>query len=307
VYDTFLTLLNKLLPLYAVILIGFVAGRTLKAKWESIATLLIYVIAPIIVFTGIMSAPLDASRLALPFLFFLICSTLCVIFFYILSFFWQPPTKNILAFSTATGNSGYVGLPVAIFIFGNDALSIAVLIALGFILYENTLGFFITARGQHSTLESLGRVVRLPTVYAFILAVICNLSNIELGSALTELGVNFRGAYSVLGMMMIGLGVAQYTRLTLDFRFISTALLLKFLVWPMVMISLILLDKHFLHFFSPLEHSVMLLMSVVPLPANSVALAMEMGTAPEKTASAVLISTLLALFYIPLVMGLYLL
>ena len=304
-HDTFLTMFNKVLPLYGVILIGFIAGRTLKTKGENIAPLLIYIIAPIVVFTGIMSAPLDPSKLALPFLFFTLCCVLCLIFFYALGFFWKAPIKNILAFSTATGNTGYFGLPIAIFLFGEEAFSIAVLIALGFILYENTLGFFITARGHHTTLESLGRVLRLPTVYAFILAVIFNLSNIQLGSALTELGINFRGTYSVLGMMLIGLGVSQLTSIKLDFRFIGTALSLKFLVWPIVVSGMILLDKSTVQFFSPLEYQVMLLMSIVPLPANSVALAMELGTAPEKVATAVLISTVFALFYIPIVAGFY--
>jgi malate permease and related proteins len=303
--DTFLTMLNKILPLYGVILIGFIAGRTLKTKGENIAPLLIYIIAPIVVFTGIMSAPLDPSKLALPFLFFFICCALCLIFLSVLGFFWASPTKNILAFSTATGNTGYIGLPIAIFLFGEEAFSIAVLIALGFILYENTLGFFITARGKNTTLESLGRVLRVPTAYAFILAVICNLSNIQLGTALTELGINFRGAYSILGMMLIGLGVSQLTMIKLDFRFISTALLLKFLVWPLVVLVVIFIDKNTIQFFDPLEYKIMLLMSIVPLPANSVALAMELEAAPEKMATTVLISTVFALFYIPLVSGFY--
>jgi malate permease and related proteins len=290
----------NLLPLYAIIGIGFVAGRLITARWEAIATLLIYVIAPIVVFFGIMSTPLDASKLSLPFLFFFICCAFCLIFLYSLKFFFRSPIKNILAFSAATGNTGYFGIPVAIFLFGNEAFGIAVLVALGFILYENTLGFFITARGQHTTLESLKRVLRLPTVYAFIVAVICNLSNVKLGPAFTELGTNFRGTYSVLGMMMIGLGVAQLTSFKPDFRFLFTALSLKFLVWPLVITGLILLDKYFIHFFSPIEHSVMLLMSIVPLPANSVALATELKTAPEKIATAVLISMFFPLFMIPL-------
>jgi len=297
--------LHKLLPLYAIILIGFVAGRLITARWEAIATLLIYVIAPVVVFVGIMSAPLDIGRLALPLVFFIICCSLCLLFYFTICRLWPSPLRNILAFSAATGNSGYFGLPIAIFLFGEEAFSISVLIALGFILYENTLGFFITARGHHDTLESLGRVLRLPTVYAFILAVICNLSGLTLPAALTELGTNFRNAYFILGMMMIGLGVAQLKTLKLDIRFISIAFLLKFLVWPIVVVGVILMDKQMFHIFSPLEHNVMLLMSLVPLPANSVALAMELGSAPEKIATAVFLSTVFAAFYVLIISGLY--
>ncbi|MFU8797922.1 MAG: AEC family transporter, partial [Gammaproteobacteria bacterium] len=207
----------NLLPLYAIILIGFIAGRLLKnTRWESIATLLVYVIAPVVVFFGIMSTPLNASKLSLPFIFFFICCALCLLFFFTVCKLWPSPERNILAFASATGNTGYFGLPIALFLFGEEAFGIGVLIALGFILYENTLGFFITARGHHTTLEALSRVLRLPTVYAFILAVILNLSGVTLHSSLITLGINFRGAYFILGMMMIGLGVAQLKTLKLD-------------------------------------------------------------------------------------------
>src|SRR5690348_8810287 len=48
--DIALSLLIKLIPLYCVILLGFLAGRYLHAQKETIGSLLIYIIAPFVIF-----------------------------------------------------------------------------------------------------------------------------------------------------------------------------------------------------------------------------------------------------------------
>lgn len=302
----FTTILQKLIPLYALIFIGFIAGRLLHVKKESVATLLIYVIAPMVVFHGIATVQLDPGRLTLPVLFFTLCCLICLTFYKVAGIFWRAPTKNILAFAVGSGNTGYFGLPVTAFLFGPEAVGLTILSAFGFILYENTLGFFITARGHHTIKESLLRVLKLPTVYAFALGVIVNLSGASFDKTMQDFGMNFRGAYSVLGMMLIGLGVASQEKLKLHAKFVSLSFAAKFLVWPLVVSAIIYLDRTRFHLYDPLTHNVMFLMAIVPLPANSVAVATELKSEPEKAAMAVLLSTLFALFYIPLMTGWFL-
>jgi len=62
------------------------------------------------------------------------------------------------------------------------------------ILFENTLGFYITARGHHTIKEAAIKVAKLPAVYAFVLAVILNLSGWHLTGGLADLASSFRGA-----------------------------------------------------------------------------------------------------------------
>lgn len=302
----FVTLLQKLVPLYALIFVGFIAGRLLHVKKETIATLLIYVIAPMVVFHGIATVQLDSERLTLPILFFTLCCLVCLTFYKISGLFWHAPTKNILAFAAGSGNTGYFGLPVTAFLFGPEAVGLTILSAFGFILYENTLGFFITARGHHTIKESLTRVLKLPTVYAFALGVLVNLSGASFDNTVQDLGMNFRGAYSVLGMMLIGLGVASQERLKLHAKFVTLSFLAKFFVWPVLVLAIIYCDRAYFHFYDPMTHNVMLLMAIVPLPANSVAVATELKSDPEKAAMAVLLSTLFALFFIPLMTAFFL-
>jgi len=88
-------------------------------------------------------------------------------FYSISKLFWKDNSRNILAFTAGTGNTGYFGLPVAMVLFNSEQVGLVVLSILGFVLYENSLGFFITARGNHTVKESLMKVLKLPTIMRF--------------------------------------------------------------------------------------------------------------------------------------------
>ncbi len=70
--------------------------------------------------------------------------------------------------------------------------------------------------------------------------------------------------------------------------------------------GVIIADNMVFRIYNPSIHKVMILMSIVPLAANTVAFATELKAQPEKASVAVLLSTLFALFYIPLIASLFL-
>ena len=67
-----------------------------------------------------------------------------------------------------------------------------------------------------------------------------NLANIHFGEVYVNAVNNFSGAYIVLGMMLIGLGMADIRWSTIDVRFLGMAFLSKFFVWPGLMMLLVL-------------------------------------------------------------------
>jgi predicted permease len=304
--DIFFSLLLKLIPLYALILIGFIAGKKLNTHSKSIASLLIYVITPLVVLDGVAKTKIDLNILSLPILFFILCSIMCLVFYKVAAYFWKDPTKNILAFTAGTGNTGYFGFPVAIILFGQDSLGIAVMAALGFTLYESSVGFFITAKGHHTLKECLIKVLRLPTLYAFFIGVVLSLTEVRFPSEISDVLDRFVGAYTVLGMMMIGLGLSGIQRASFDRCFIGLSFTIRFVIWPLAIALIIFIDSLTFQFYGPPLESVMILMSVVPLAANTVTLATEFKAQPDKAALTVLLSTGFALFYIPFIVFLFL-
>ena len=301
----FTTIVLKLLPLYCIVLLGYIAGKKLEVKKESIAQLLIYVFSPIIIFNGVVTTKLDGSILSLPILFFIICCLFCGAFYYIGKLFWAGSEKNILAYTCGSGNTGYFGLPVLIVLLGDQHLGIAVMALLGFIVYENSLGFFMVAKGHHTAKEALNKVLHLPALYAFFLGLIVNYSQMGVHPTISDAFASFRGAYTVLGMMMIGLGLSQVTRSSFDFKFTGIAFFAKFIVWPAVIGLIIFIDKSYFNFYDVVIYKIMLLMSIVPLAVNTIAVAVKLNTHPEKVAVSVLLSTFFALIYIPIFVFLF--
>lgn len=297
-------LLEKLIPLYLIVAAGILASRRLKLSAETVGSILIYVISPVVIFFTVLAMPLSPSRLTLPLLFYVICASIGLAAREVASRRLDRASAGILAFACGSGNSGYFGLPLTLAILGPEYLGLAILCALGFSLYENSLGFFFAARGRFSARQSLRALSRLPTVYCALSAILLNLYGARVPDNLLPVADQFRGAYTVLGMFLIGMSAGMGRSWKIDWRFASIGLGFKFVVWPVVVAACLGLNA-MLGFYDGQAARVLPLMAVVPLPAVSAAVATIFDLRPHDVALMVLLSTLLALGVIPVVLGLF--
>jgi malate permease and related proteins len=296
----------KLLPLYFNILLGYIAGKKLQANQETIAKLMFYIISPLIIFNGTLHTKLNSSILSLPFLTFAISCTLCIIFYRLSRKIWTDSSKNIMAFSAGSGATGYFGLPVAMMVFDQQTEGIYIMALLGVSLYDNSLGYYISVKGSYTPMQCLIKVLRLPTLYAFLFGLIFNLFQVTMPEVYTEFITPIKGVYVVLGMMIIGIGLAGLKQYKLDFKFVGMTFVAKFLVWPLLVFFIIAIDRSFLGIYDPFSHQVLILISIVPLAVNTVIMASLMKAQPEHTAATVLLSTLFAFFYVPFMTSFFL-
>jgi predicted permease len=307
----FLGLFHKLIPLYLIVGLGFASGKWLKLNRDAIAQLVIYVVSPVVIFTSVSQIDLRTEFLAVPAVIAGLGSAIAILFLWLSRktperFGLGGPTGNLLAFAVGNANTGYFGLPIALMLFGADGIGVYLLFALGFILYENTVGFYILSRGKATARESLRRLARLPPLHAFALAIVANLLGLKITGVYSDFAAYFRGAYSVLGVMLIGLGVAELKTFRFDWRFVGSTLLGKFIAWPLLITAWIALDRSLLHVYDIRSHQMLFLIACTPLAANTVAYASLLDTEPAKAGVAVLISTIFALFFIPMMAALLL-
>jgi predicted permease len=301
-----LALLFKLLPLYITVALGWVAGRYLQASGSHIAGIMLYIVTPSVVFSGVMAAPLSPAVILLPFVVFALCSLIGVAHLWLARRVLHDGSASIIPLSVGTGNTGYFGIPVALLLFGEQGLALYIVCMLGTTLFENSVGFYLAARGRYSIRDALLRVARLPSVYAFGLAVILNLSGVGIHEVLAPLFDNLRGAYSILGMMIIGMGILSFRGLAGNLRFTGLAFVGKFVIWPMVALALWWLDAAVLGIYDSGVHQAIFLISITPIAANTVVIATLLDTAPRQAAGTALLSTLFALVYIPFMVALVL-
>jgi len=302
----FITLLGKVLPLYFSIILGIISTSILKCDKQSIAKILFFVLAPLIVLVATMNVKLDSSVVFLPLFFFI---TSCVMAFVLLNVFkkvWSDSTANLMAFSAATGNVGHIGIPLAILFLEPALVDVFIFTVLANILYQNSVGYYITAKGSFTALQSIEKVLKLPVLHAFILGIILNLYGVQIPEMFKDYVVYLKGTYAILGMLFLGMGLETIKGSNaFDKKFISYALLIKFLVWPAIVLLFIYFDKNIIHFLNDDLYLVMFLFSIVPLAGNTVTIAILLGVKSEMMSLTVFISTLISLFYIPLVMLLY--
>jgi predicted permease len=172
---------------------------------------------------------------------------------------------------------------------------------LGVTIFENTVVYYLTARGRYTVSESLGRLKKLPAIYAFIFAILFLYFDLKLPNSLDNFVSNMQGAYVVLGMMLIGFGISKINNFSFDYKFIALSFLGKFILWPISMMILILLDQHFFHIYDKQIYKAFILLSIVPIAANTVIFATVLNVHPEKVSSAVLFSTIFGLIYVPII------
>ena len=296
----FSLLLLKIIPLYFSVAIGFASGRLLHVDRDSISRLVVYVIVPIVFFRGGMNTAMSWDIASLLVVVFLLCVGLCLAFYAIGRRIWSDATANVLGLAAGQGNMGYFGLPVAMLLFDAQTVGIYMVMIIAMIVQESTLGFYITARGKHTPMDAIKKLLKIPTLYAYSAGLIGNQLGWQIPAFLAGFFDHVFGAYTLLGMMIVGLGLASVRGFAIDLRFVSLAFLAKFICWPALALLVVNIDTHWLGLYSEQTHHALILVSIVPLAANSVAIASILDAHPEKAATAVFLSTLIALFYVPL-------
>lgn len=294
-------------PLYIYIIMGFVAGRMLKVKQESITQMLFYIVNPVVIFHNISIAKITHSLLVIPIVFFLMCSFMCLFFYYLGKKIWSDDTKNLLAFAAGTGNLGYMMLPIIYVFFGQELIVVFFMLVVGMSFYENTVGFYVSAAGKYTAKESLIKVLKLPSIYSFVLAIIASKLEIQMPESIGIFTKNISVMYSILGMMVVGLSVSNIQKLEIDVKLVGMCFLARFVAWPLMSFLLILLDRYFLHIYADKIHQMFMVVSFIPLGVSSLIVSTILNNKPEKITSALVIATVSTLFYVPLVIKFFVL
>jgi len=298
-FDT--TLAVKLIPLYLLVAIGFVLGRFLHVKSAEVGKVVMFALSPAVVFKGFQSAKLEGAMLALPFGIMAAACVAALVAQPLAARFWRDGRERIAAFTAATGNTGYFGIPACLALVGPESLTTVVLVSFGFTAYENTLGFFVTARAEATRMGALIRVLRYPGLHACWLGIALN--GVALPAYVPQTVDLLAGGFSALGMMIVGLGLAGISRLRIDIGFTAFAFAWKFLAWPAAAAAFIALDRAWLHAFDATAHKVLLVESLVPMAAVTVVHATLRNIHPDRAAVAVAASTLFALLWLPAMMA----
>lgn len=159
-----LTVLEIVAPVFLLGAVGFVWVRLgLEYRLQFVTTLAMTLSVPCLIFTALMQTEIDPRALTELSLAAAVGYGALIAAFGLLMAILRLPQRSYLV-PLSFGNTGNLGLPLALFAFGETGLGYAVVVFAVMAVWSFTFGVWIVAGGG-----SLGKVLREPMVAATLL------------------------------------------------------------------------------------------------------------------------------------------
>ena len=233
--DLATTFVNNLLPVLLLGSAGFLLGRAFHIDSRSLGRVIFYLFSPVLVFDLLIHNNLPLGEMARTMGFtlavFLVMSALTLFVGWL--FRLDRLQMMALLLTAAFGNTGNYGLPLVAFAFGEDALAHATLYFVTTSILFNTVGVLIASLGHLDFKQAALGMLKVPTVYAVILAALLNQFKIILPLPLERtIGLAADGA---IPLMLILLGVElSRVQWSHSLRALGLSAGLRLLVGPLV-------------------------------------------------------------------------
>lgn len=185
------------------------------------------------------------------------------------------------------GNTGNLGLPLALFAFGEAGLGYAVVIFAVMAIYSFTFGVWLVSGGQ-----SLTKVLKEPIVYASLLGGLFLFQGWSTPQWLTN-ALQLTGQMAI-PLMLITLGVAVAR---LQLAGIGRAVLLSVLKSAVSILIAVMVGRWFQ--LPPIPFAVLVLQISTPVAVTSYLLAERYQVDAQSVAGLVVVSTLVSILVIP--------
>lgn len=295
-----MTIALSILAIYVFILLGYIAKKIFKDELgeRGMVIISVYFLHPIFSFWGLSTKPMNLELLKVP-MYYLLFSCLTIALGYIAArlFFEDKKDRSIMTIASAINNTGNLGIPLGIALFGADSIIYTSMMSVANTLMTYTLGVFFYSAGNSSMKEAFLNIFKLPVIWAAILAMILNFSGVVIHPILFK--SLEMGAYCmvVLQLIIFGMYLCSMKLGELNLKLLLHVHLLKFVVLPTVTIGL-------LFFVLPLEPfvaSVLFLELIVPLAVTNVNIAALYDCKPIDVASLILFTSILFIPFLLLI------
>lgn len=286
----------SILGIYCFVLVGFFAKRWFQDQIQerSFVVLSVYFFQPILAFWGLSTRPLHHDLLLVPF-WFIVGIVLCFAIGAIGArvFLKDAQERSILTAAAIIGNTGNLGIPLGIAIFGHDSVIYTSLITLCNMLVLQTVGVFLYSKGNYSLKASLHNMIKLPVLWVALVALALNLLHVKIEEN------TFRalemGAHTALTLQLLtfGMFLNQIKLKTLNYRLLLVTNVVKFLFLPLLLFPFFFWLK-----LDPLLTGVLILQLTVPMAVNNINYASLYYCRPVDVAGMVLVTSLVYAGYL---------
>lgn len=287
-----LTVLEIVSPVFLLAMIGFTwvkSGHEYRLEFVTKLTMTLSV--PALIFTALVKADIDPAALTALSLAAIVAYGGVTVIAYLAVKLLKLDSRTFLA-PLIFGNTGNLGLPLALFAFGEAGLSYAVVVFAVMALWSFTFGVYVTAGGG-----SPAKAFKEPLVWATALGALF----LWQGWTLPRFAMN---TLELLGqiaipIMLITLGVAVAR---LRPHGISRAAIFA-VVKVVLCAGIAAIAGHYFNL-DPTPFAVLVVQIATPVAVTSYMLAEKYGADSDAVAALVVASTLLSVIYLPVLLAL---
>ncbi len=288
-----MTTLLAVTSIYIFILMGFIAKKIYKEQIDERTLILIsiYFLQPMLTFWGLTRAPIDFNLVFTPFLYFIIITISLIILIFVSKYlFDDEQDKSIFIAASLIGNTGNLGIPLGIALFGESSVPYTSIINIANIFFIYTVGIYFFAKSAYSFKDSIIQMVKIPILWFAILALLYNYYELPIHTQLNK--ILEMGAYAtiVLQLIIFGTYLAKTPIKSHNYKLSISTSLVKLIFVPIIGLVVIYLSP------LPKELATILMISLlVPLAVNNVNIAALYKCKPYDVTAVVLVSTALFL------------
>ncbi len=280
---------------YLFILLGYVSKKIFGQKIDekSLVLLSVYIFQPFLSFWGLLKRPIDLYLALSPLIFFSLCLLVIALNIFLAKrLFRDPKERSIFIVSSVIGNTGNLGVPLGLALFGPQSLPYTTIINLANVFLVYTFGAYFYSRGSFDIRQSVQNTLRLPILWFALLAISLNLLGFRPDAQL-DLFLQM-GAFTgiVVQLMIFGFYLAKISLKILDKKLVGLVVGMKFILLPLITFLLLVPLP-----IEPLAKKIIFMEMMMPLAVANVNLAALYGCKELVVTSLVFISTVL---FVPL-------
>ena len=291
--------LLSIIFVYVFIILGYMAKRIFKEDMntKTLTLMSVYFLQPFVTIWGFSTAKLHSEHIYVPLIYLAIILALLIPTILLGKLiFSDPKERAIFSIAGFVGNTGNIGIPLGIALFGEQSVIYTTLINIANVFVVYIIGVYIYSRGSFSIKDSLFNIVKIPIIPASVVAILINIYDVPLSTQIQEF---FKmGAYAgiVLQLFLLGTFLQGIRIKELHPKLFIGTMSQKFIIIPLATAFILSLTD-----LSLFVQGVIFMEMMVPLAVANINLASLYDCKPKDVTSLILLSTLI---FIPLLFGL---
>ncbi len=226
---------NNLLPILLLSGAGFALGRTLKLDSRPLGRVIFYILSPVLIFNLLTSSKLAVESIVLMMGYsasvMLIITGIAFVLGKLLRL--ERTLLTVVVLTSLFANNGNYGLPLISFAFGQEALAYASIYFVTNSLLLYTLGVLIASLGHLRLKEALLGLLKVPAIYAIILAVLFIRTGWTLPAPIQKTVELTAGGAIPAMLILLGLELRK-VEWTHNLRALSVPVVCRLLVGPVI-------------------------------------------------------------------------